>query len=151
VTASLSEGVQRYLTTAAGMNDELAFRVAFTIYRIPLTAVLAALVSTAQCAVVQGVRPFARRWVAAAAVGACIATVIFLPSGLAALAIAGDISSGPVRIFLLVVPGVGLLGGLVSVVQRRAARAHTVVPGRFVAASVLAAVLGVLGQTGFWG
>jgi hypothetical protein len=149
-TTWLSEGLQRYLISAAGMADELALRVAFTIVRIPLTAALAALVAAAQCAVVRDLRPSARRWVVAAAVGACIATLIFLPSSLAALAIAGDISQGPVRIFLLVVPGAGLLGGLVSVVQRRAARGHLAVPGWLAGASAVAAVLGVLGRVLLW-
>jgi hypothetical protein len=147
-TTWLSEGLQRYLISAAGMPDDLALRVAFTIVRIPLTAVLAALVAAAQCAAVRDLRSSARRWVVAAAIGACIATVIFLPSSLAALAIAGDISQGPVRIFLLVVPGAGLLGGLVSLVQRRAARGHLTVPGWLTGASAAAAVLGVLGRVG---
>jgi hypothetical protein len=142
--------VQRYLISAAGMADELALRVAFTIVRIPLTAVLAALVAAAQCAVVRDLRPLARRWVVSAAVGACIATLIFLPSSLAALAITGDISRGPVRIFLLVVPGAGLLGGLVSVVQRRTARAGFAVPGWLAGASAAAAVVGVLVRVGLW-
>jgi hypothetical protein len=142
--------VRRYLISGAGMGDELALRVAFTIVRIPLTAFLAALVAAAQCAVVRDLRPLARRWVVSAAVGACIATLIFLPSSLAALAIAGDISQGPVRILLLVVPGAGLLGGLVSVVQRRTARAHPAVPGWLAGASAAAAVLGVLVGVGLW-
>ena len=145
-TTWLSEGLQRYLSSTAGMADELALRVAFTVVRIPLTAGLAALVAAAQCAVVRDLRPLGRRWVVAAAVGACIATVIFLPSSLAALAIAGDISHGPVRVFLLVVPGAGLLGGAVAVGQRRTARAHLAVPGWLAGASAAAAVLGVLGR-----
>lgn len=149
-TTWLSEGLQRYLTSAAGMADELALRVAFTIFRIPLTAVLGMLVAAAQCAIVRDLRPLARRWVVAAAVGACIATLIFLPSSLAALAIAGDMSQGPARIFLLVVPGAGLLGGLVSIAQRRTARAHLAVPGWLAGASAAAAVLGVLGSVALW-
>ena len=49
-TDALSEGLQRYLSSVAGMSDELAYRVAFTIIRIPLTAALGALIAAAQCA-----------------------------------------------------------------------------------------------------
>jgi hypothetical protein len=142
-TAFLSEGLQRYLSSMAGMPDELAFRVAFTLIRIPLTAALAMLVATAQCAVMRGVRPLARRWIIASAVGACVSTLIFLPSTLVALQIAGDTSGGLVRTFLLVVPGAGLLGGFVSFLQARATRAEVFIPGWFVAANVLSAALGV--------
>jgi hypothetical protein len=142
-TAFFSEGLQRYLSSMAGMPDELAFRVAFTLIRIPLTAALAMLVATAQWAMMRGVRPLARRWLIASAVGACASTLIFLPSGLVALQIAGDISGGLARTFLLSVPGAGLLGGFVSALQRRATRAEVFIPASFVAANVLSAALGV--------
>jgi hypothetical protein len=148
-TALLSSGLQRYLSSAAGMSDELANRVAFTIVRIPLTALLGILVAVMQCAILPGVRPLARRWIIAAAVGACIATLIFLPSTLVALQIVGNTSNGTIRLFLLLVPGAGLLGGLVSLLQWRAARREVFVPGWFIAAGVLATFLGVLGGLRF--
>jgi hypothetical protein len=123
------------------MSDELAYRVAFTIFRIPLTAVLGILLAAAQCAVLRGARPWFRRWIAAAAAGACIATLIYLPSTLVALQIAGNTSDRMVRIFLLA-PGPALLGGLVSFLQRRAGRGKLPAPGWFVAASIPAAALG---------
>jgi hypothetical protein len=146
-TAVLSGGLQRYLSLAADMSDELAFRVAFTVFRIPLTAVFGILVAAAQCAVVRGVRPLARSWMIAAAVGACISTLIFLPSTLVALQIASN--KFTVRIFLLVW-GAGLLGGLVSFLQWRAAHREMFVPGWFVLASLLAAGLGVSGELGLF-
>lgn len=144
-TALLSQTLQRYLSSGAGMSDELAFRVAFTVVRIPLTVVLGVLVAATQYAMVRDVRPLARRWAAAAAIGACTSTLIFLPSSLVALRIAGTISEGLIRILLLV-PGAGLFGGLVSFLQRRAARGSVFVPGWFVGAGVLAAGLGVCGE-----
>ena len=144
-TNLLSRGLQRYLSSGAGMSDELAQRVAFTILRIPLTAVLATLVAAFQCALLPGIRPRSR-WIVAAAVGACIATLIFLPSNLVALSITGNISEGMIRVFLLAVPGAGLLAGLVCFLQRWVVRRQVLVPASFVVASGLAAVFGVLGE-----
>ena len=129
------------------MSGELAYRVAFTVFRIPLTAVLALLAAAAQCGVVRGVRPLARRWIIAAAVGACVSTLIWLPSSLMVFQIAG---SDETVLRLLTVSGAGLLSCLVSLSQRRAARRDIFVPGSFVAVSVLAAVLGVVGALAFW-
>lgn len=145
-TNLLSGGLQRYLSSSAGMVDELAQRVAFTIFRIPLTAALAVLVAALQCVLLPGILPPARRWIIASAIGACIATLIFLPSSLVALSITGNISEGMTQVFMLTVPGAGLLAGLVSLLQRRAARKQALVPGSFVPASILAAVFGVLGE-----
>lgn len=148
-TEQLSAGLQRTLSSTAGMSGELAHRVAFTIVRIPLTAMLAVLVATVQCAVASGVRPLARRWIVAAALGGCIATLIYLPSTLVALQIWGDISGATVR-RLLFVTGAGLLAGLVSFLQRRRARAQVVVPSWFVVASVLAAAVGYFASIELW-
>src|SRR5262245_7576836 len=65
-TRQLSCGLQRYLSSSAGMPEELAFRVAFTIVRIPLTAVVVILLAAAQCVLLQSVKPIARRWITAA-------------------------------------------------------------------------------------
>src|SRR5688572_29223000 len=100
VTALLSEGLQRYLSSAGGISGELAYYVAFTILRIPVTAVFGALVAAAQCAVVADVRPLARRWVVAAAAAGCISTLIFLPSSLVALQIVGNTFDDTVRALL---------------------------------------------------
>jgi hypothetical protein len=126
------------------MSEELAFRVAFTIVRLPLTAVLAILIAAAQCAVVRDLGPLARRWIVAAGVGACLATLIFLPSSLVALQLYGDTTTGTVRAFLLVVPGAGLLGGLASFLQKRSVRKKVFAPAWIVLASALAAAVGVL-------
>jgi hypothetical protein len=140
-TMLLSEGFQRYLVSAAGMEDEMALRVAFTIFRIPLTALLAILVALIQCALMRDVRPLVRRWILAAAVGGCVATLIYLPTTLVALGIWGSTSDDTPR-RLLFLSGTGLLAGLVSLLQRRTARADLVVPGWFVAANILAAGVG---------
>src|SRR5688572_27187838 len=112
-TTLLSGGLQRYLSSPDGMSEEMAFRVAYTIIRVPVTAVLGMLVAASQCAVVRDVRAWPFRWIAVAAAGACIATLLYLPSTLIALQIFGNLSDGFVRMFLLVVPGAGLLAGLV--------------------------------------
>jgi hypothetical protein len=144
-TGALSEGLQRYLSSAAGMSEEMAQRVAFTIVRIPLTAVLGMLVAAVQCTLMRDVRSLACRWIIAAAVGGCIATLIYLPSTLMALEIWDSLSDDTPR-RLLFTTGAGLLAGLVSLLQRRTARADLVVPGWFVAANVLAAGIGYFGN-----
>jgi hypothetical protein len=143
-TALSSESLQRFLSTATGMSEELAYRVAFTLVRIPLTALLAILVALAQGALLDGLRPWARRWVIAAAVGASISTLIWLPATLVALEIAGN-DYGRIRMFLLV-PGAGLFAGLVSFAQWRAVGGRAVVPGHYIVVSVVAAGVGVLGE-----
>ncbi|HET9217563.1 MAG TPA: hypothetical protein VFR18_11315 [Terriglobia bacterium] len=140
-TASLSAGLTRYLSTAAGMDEELAFRVAFTIFRLPLAAFLAIGVAAVQGVLLRSIRPVIRRWLFAAAIGASIATLIYLPSGLLAIQIAGDPLSDVVNLLLLV-PGAGMHAGLVSILQRRAGRRKVFVPGRFIVISILAAALG---------
>ena len=145
-TVLLSPGLQRLLSSAAGMSEEMAYYVAFTCVRIPLTMVLGILVAALQCAVLRSLRPLARRWVIAAAAGACISTLIFLPSSLVASRIAGNTTDQRVQLFLLVVPGVGLLGALVSFLQGRAVGRKVSVPRWFLAASALAAILGLLGS-----
>ena len=140
-TASLSAGLTRYLRTAAGMDEELAFRVAFTIFRIPLAALLAIGVAAVQGALLRSIRPVIRRWFVAAAIGASIATLIYLPSGLLAIQIAGEPLSEAVSLLVLV-PGAGMHAGLVSILQRRASRRKVFVPGRFILISVLSAAVG---------
>jgi hypothetical protein len=143
-TAMLSGGLQRYLSSSAGMSDELALRVAFTLVRIPLTVVLGILIAGTQCVVARSMRLPPRRWITAAAIAACIATLIFLPSTLVAQQVYGDTTRGPIRVVLLLIPGAGLLGALVSFMQKRSVRKEVFVPGGFVAASLVAAVVGVL-------
>jgi hypothetical protein len=144
VTALLSEGLQRSLSTATSMSEELAYRVAFTLVRIPLTALLAIVVAVVQCALVNSVRPLAARWITAAAVGASISTLIWLPTTLVALQLAGN-DYDRIRTFLLV-PGAGLFAGLVSFAQWRAVRRRVTLPGHYVVISLLAASVGVLGD-----
>ena len=143
-TAQLSQGLQDLLTSTGGMSGELAYYVAFTILRIPLTASLAALIAAGQCILIRGLP--ARRWIVVAASGACVATLIFLPTTLVTLQLYGDISRGLIRAGLLVVPGAGLLGGFVSSIQKRSVRKKVLVPGQYVAVSVAAALAGVLGK-----
>jgi len=141
-TATLVAGLQRFLSSATGFSDELAYRVAFTLFRVPLTALLGILVAVAQCAVVPGVRPLARRWLIASAVGAAASTLVLLPSSLVLLQITGA-SVETIRLFLTL-PGAALLGGFVSFLQRRTARARLWVPAWFVVASVSGATAGAL-------
>jgi hypothetical protein len=143
-TNFLSRNLQQYLAAAAGMSDELAYRVAFTIVRLPLTAVLAMAIVALQCAVVSEVRPLARRWLIAAATRASVSVLIWLPTTLIVAQIAGDSSPEPVRALLLTF-GAGLLAGLVSFAQRQTTRRVVTIPQRFVPTSVGAAIVGALG------
>ena len=141
-TAFLSRGVQPYLTSITGMSDELAYYVAFTLWRVPLTAVLGMLVAAVQCTMVEDVRPQARRWIVAAGIASCVATLIWLPTSLVAARIAGGALDETERLLLLVF-GAGTLGGLVAFAQRRTVPA-VAMPPLFVPTSALAAVVGVL-------
>jgi hypothetical protein len=143
-TALFAEGLQRSLSTATGMSEELAYRVAFTLFRIPLTGLLAILVAGAQPPLLDSVRPFARRWIIAAVVGASISTLIWLPTTLVALQIAGN-DYDRIRMFLLV-PGAALFAGLSSLAQWRAVRGRAAVTGQYVVVSALAGSVGVLGE-----
>ena len=143
-TNLLSRDIQQFLAAAAGMSDELAYRVAFTIVRVPLTAVLAVAIAAMQCAVVHGVRPVARHWLIAAAIAASVSVLIWLPTTLIAARLVGETFPEPVRVLLLTF-GAGLLAGLVSLAQRRSTRHVVTVPQRFVPTSAGAAILGALG------
>jgi hypothetical protein len=143
-TNLLSAYVLPSLVARAGMADELAYRVAFTIVRLPLTAVLAVAIAAAQYAVIPDVWPVVRRWLAVAAPAALLAVLIWLPTTLIVSQFVGATFPEPVRVLLLTF-GAGLLAGLVSVAQRRTARRVVTVPGSFVATAILAAILGALG------
>jgi len=144
-TTFLSEGLQPLLIAAAGMSEEMAYYVGYTLCRVPLTAVLGMLVAAVECTVVNEVRPRARRWVIAAGIASCVATLIWLPSSLAVLQIAGR-ALDENESLLLRMFGAGILGGLVAFAQRRAAPA-VAVPQWFVPTCALAAVVGVLGES----
>jgi hypothetical protein len=124
------------------MSNELAYYVAFTLCRVPLTAVFAMLVAAVQCTLVEDVRPPAGRWIVAAGIASCVATLIWLPTSLVALQIAGRALDENERLLLLML-GAGTLGGLVAFAQRRAAPA-VAVPRWWVPTIALAAVVGVL-------
>jgi len=143
-TNLLSSGPQQYLSAAADMSDELAYRVTFTIVRVPLTAVLATVIALMQCAVVPAVRSLTRRWLIATATGASVSVLIWLPTTLIVAQIVGDTFPEPVRALLLTF-GAGLLAGLVSLMQRRATRQALTVPKDFIATSIVAAVVGAFG------
>ena len=142
-TNVLSRDLQQYLS-ATGMSDELAYRVAFTIVRVPLTGLLGVVIAAMQCVLVPRVRPLARRWLAAAAAAACVSALMWLPTTLIAAQFVGDTSQGTIRPLLLTF-GAGLLAGLVSFAQRRTARRALAVHEWFVATAVAMAVLGALG------
>jgi hypothetical protein len=141
-TDAAARSLQHYLSSS-GLSGELGYQVAFTLVRVPLTAALGMLVALMQCVLAPAVRPFSRRWIVAAAAGGAASTLIWLPSTLVALKIAGDISRDAVRVPLLAW-GAGLLGGLASFLQQRAARARAFPPSWLVAASTLASVCGAL-------
>jgi hypothetical protein len=144
VTNLFARDLQQYLGASAGMSDdELAYRVAFTVVRVPLTAVLAMAIAGMQYGVAPGVRGMARRWLAAAGIAACVAVLIWLPTTLITAQLVGDISRAAVRTPLLMF-GAGLLAGLVCATQRRTTRWAIAVPGSFVATGLLAAILGAL-------
>jgi hypothetical protein len=144
LTLLLVPGLQPYLVSAAGMSEDMAFYVAFTIFRIPLTAVLGVLLAAAQCGLVSGLRPFARRWVIAAAIAAGISALLWLPSSLVVVRTVGDTFA--TRVALLIY-GAGLLGGIVSFFQSKAVRKRLRVPGWFVPASLAATIVGAIVPT----
>jgi hypothetical protein len=125
------------------MSDELAYYVAFTLCRVPLTAAFGMLVAAVQCTMVEDVRPPAGRWIVAAGIASCVATLTWLPTSLVALQIAGGALDETERLLLLAF-GAGTLGGLVAFAQRRAVPAVAAL-GWWVPVSALAAVVGVLG------
>jgi hypothetical protein len=143
-TNLLSRILQPYLAAAAGMSEELAYLVAFTIVRVPLTAALAVAIAAMQCAVVPGLRPMARRWLIAAATAASVSVLMWLPTTLIAAQLVGETFPEPVRALLLTF-GAGLLAGLVSLAQRRTTRRAITVPQRFVSTGVGAAIIGAFG------
>jgi hypothetical protein len=143
-TNLLLRDIQQYLAAAAGMSDELAYRVTFTIVRVPLTAGLATMIATMQCAPLPAVRPLFRRWLTAAAIGASVSVLIWLPTTLIAAQFFGDIFPEAVRALLLTF-GAGLLAGLVSLAQRRITRRVVAVPQGFVPTGAGAAILGAFG------
>lgn len=141
-TTFLSEGLQPLLIAAAGMSDELAYYVAFTLWRVPLTALLGMLFAAVQCTVVNEIRPRTLRWVIAAGIASCVATLIWLPTSLVALQITGG-AFDETETLLLLMFGAGALGGLVAFAQRRAVPV-VAAPRWLVPMSALAAVVGVL-------
>jgi hypothetical protein len=143
-TNLLSRDIQQYLAAAAGMSDELAYRVTFTIVRLPLTAGLATVIAAMECAAVPAVRPLFRRWLIAATTGASVSLLIWLPTTLIAAQFFGDVFPEPVRVLLLTF-GAALLAGLVSLAQRRTTRRLVTVPQRFISTRVGAAIVGALG------
>ena len=143
-TNLLSSGLQQYLAASAGISDELAYRVTFTIVRVPLTAALATVIALTQCAVVPGVRLLTRRWLFAAATAASVSVLMWLPTTLIAAQLVGQTFPEPVRVLLLTF-GAGLLAGLVSFAQRQTTRRVVTIPQRFVPTSVGAAIVGALG------
>jgi hypothetical protein len=145
-TVSLAAGIQPLLVSAGGFSDELlAYRVAFTLIRLPLTAFLGVLVAAAQNAIVPDVQPLARRWLMAAAIGGLVSALILLPSSLVLIAITGNASPEMLRLFLALA-GAALFGGFVSFFQRWTARRKLDLPGWFVAAGVLGTTAGALAE-----
>ena len=149
-TTTLAAGLQPLLSSTLGISDELlAYRVTVTVVRVPLTAVFGILVAVAQCAVLPGVRPLARRWLSASAVGAAVSTLVLLPSSLILIEIAVS-SSLDMRMFMALA-GAALFGGFVSFFQRRAVRGRLWLPAWFVVASVLGATAGAFGTLSAFG
>jgi hypothetical protein len=141
VTLRLSTPLEPLLVSSAGMAEEMAYYVAFTIARIPVTAALGAVVAAAHCAAIPQIRPIARRWIIAGAVGAAIATIIWLPSTLIARGLSGGTLDG-VTLTLILMFGAALLCGLVSLAQRQALRNRFLLPGWIVVTSLAAAAIG---------
>jgi hypothetical protein len=145
-TNTLATGLQPFLISTMGFSDELlAYRVAFTVIRLPLAALMGVLIALAQCAVVPGARLLVRRWLIASVVGAAVSTLVFLPSSLVLTEIAGSSSPGMVRI-LLALWGPALFSGFILVFERRMAQGTLRLPSWFVVAGVLGAMLGAVGQ-----
>jgi hypothetical protein len=143
-TNQLARNLQEYLAAAGGTSDELAYRVAFTMVRVPLTAALTVVIAAMQCAVVPAVRPMARRWLMVTATAASVSVLIWLPTTLIAAQIVGETFPEPVRVLLLTF-GAGLLAGLVCFSQRRSVRRAVATPQRFVQIGTGAAIVGALG------
>jgi hypothetical protein len=145
-TEALTEALQPLLISALGFSDELlAYRVAFTVFRVPLTALLGMLVAATQCAVVPGIGRWVWRWLIASAVGAALSSLVLLPTTLVLLEIASGSSIETISIFLALW-GTALFGGFVSVLQRRVVRGRLQVPPWFVVAGVLGTLAGAFGR-----
>jgi hypothetical protein len=145
-TNTLATALQPLLVSTMGFSDELlAYRVAFTLIRLPLTALVGILVALAQCAVVPAVRPLARRWLIASAVGGAVSAFVLLPSSLALIEIAGNSSPERVRTFLALW-GPALFGGFISLFEQRTARGRLWVPAWVIVGGVLGAVAGAIVQ-----
>jgi hypothetical protein len=143
-TAAAAAVLQRVLNSALGWSDELAFRVAFTVLRVPLMVLFGMLVGVFQCAEAPALRRLLRRWLSASAVGAAVSTLIFLPSSLILRQVTG-LTFEETRVPLTLL-GAALLSGLISFLQRRAARRQLPLPALFVVVSVTGMTLGVLAR-----
>jgi hypothetical protein len=144
-TGYLATGLQGLFTSGGGFSDQLlAYRVAVTLIRIPLTALMGILVAVAQFAVVPGVQVLARRWLIASAIGGAVSTLVLLPSSLVLIELAGSSSPEMVSLFLSIA-GASLFGGFVSFSQRRSARRRLWVPAWVVAAGFFGASVGAWG------
>jgi hypothetical protein len=132
-----------FLIHVFGLPEQLAIRIGFAAAMLPLTSVFAATLGAAQCLILRAVRPWAGRWVLAAAAGGALAWATGLM-----LSLYPDLSPASITSpWLLVLHSSlrgALLGGFVSIVQRWSMRGRVFVPGWFVLASVIASGAGAL-------
>jgi len=137
--------LQQFLTRDAGMTGAVAFRFALAAVSLPLTVLLGACVSAAQCIFLRAVRPWVGRWILAGAGGVIGAAGV---AALASLALpAAQPGQNPIgRIIFQVLLRGALLGALASLVQRWSMRGRVRVPVYFVVASLVAG-----GAAGFGG
>jgi len=126
-----------------GLPERLAYSIAFATLYLPLTILLATSVAAAQCIIHRVVRPWARRWVLAAAAGGAIAWATSL--ALAPLLTRAQRGNSVWLVLFHYLLRGALLGAFISILQRWSMRGRVIVPGWFVVASSLAGGAGAFG------
>ena len=138
-------GIQNFLIHVVGLSGQLADRVTISAQLLSLTLLLGVIVAAGQCICLRAVRPWARRWVLAAAVGSIASAAVWVLVSLAPTPAGSAVPpSAWLAMFRLLLWG-ALLGGLSAFLQRLAMRGRVPVPGYFVLASLIAAGGGTIG------
>lgn len=138
-------GFHHFLNQVIGLPDQIAYRLAFAALQVPMIILLGVIVAAAQLLVLRGVRPWARRWMQAAAAGGAITSAAgWMVGSLVPLPMMNQGGDIWLLIFHYLLRGV-LLGAFISIAQRWSMRERVLVPAWFVLASSLAGAAGAFG------